>query len=52
MVMTANIREWRHFLTLRTSPFAHPQMRQVTIPLLRELKEKIPIVFDDIEIPD
>lgn len=52
MVMTANIREWRHFLTLRTSPFAHPQMRQVTIPLLRELKEKIPIVFDDIEIQD
>ena len=50
MVMTANIREWRHFFTLRTSPFAHPQMRQITIPLLKELKEKIPVVFDDIEI--
>ena len=28
---------------------AHPQMREVTIPLLRELQSKIPVVFDDIE---
>lgn len=49
-VMTANIREWRHFLKLRTSQFAHPQMRQVTIPLLEELKGRIPVVFDDIVI--
>lgn len=49
LVMTANIREWRHFLKLRTSAFSHPQMRQVTIPLLNELKSLIPVVFDDIE---
>lgn len=49
LVMTANIREWRHFFNLRVSPFSHPQMRQVTILLLKELKERIPIVFDDIE---
>lgn len=52
LVMTANIREWKHFLSLRTSPFAHPQMRQITIPLLQELKSLIPIVFDDITIND
>jgi len=49
VVMTANLREWRHFLKLRTSPAAHPQMREVTIPLLEELKTVIPVVFDDIE---
>lgn len=50
VVMTANIREWRHFFKLRTSSAAHPQMREVTIPLLRELQEKIPVLFDDIEV--
>lgn len=49
LVMTANIREWRHFLKLRTSPAAHPQMREVAKLLLKELKAKIPIVFDDIK---
>ena len=49
VVMTANLREWRHFLKLRTAQAAHPQMRELTIPLLKELKEKIPVIFDDIE---
>jgi len=48
LVMTANIREWRHFLKLRTSPAAHPQMREVVNLLLKELKQKVPVVFDDI----
>lgn len=48
VVMTANLREWRHFFKLRTSPAAHPQMREVTIPLLKELQEKIPVIFDSI----
>lgn len=50
VVMTANLREWRHFLKLRTDKAAHPQMREVTIPLLNELKALIPLVFDDIEV--
>lgn len=50
VVMTANIREWRHFLKLRTSSAAHPQIREVAIPLLKELKKKIPVLFDDIEV--
>ena len=48
IIVTANLREWRHLLSLRTSPQSHPQMRELTIPLLNEFKEKIPVVFDDI----
>lgn len=48
VVMTANWREWRHFLKLRSAPDAHPQIREVAIPLLNELHEKIPVLFDDI----
>ena len=46
--MSANIRERRHILKLRTSKAAHPQMRELMCPLLDELKNKIPILFDDI----
>lgn len=49
IVMTANLREWRHFFKLRTAPAAHPQMREIAIPMLAEFKEKIPVIFDDIE---
>ena len=48
LVMTANLREWRAFFKLRTSLAAHPQMREVTIPLLEELKQIIPVIFDDL----
>jgi len=48
--MTANIREWRHFFKLRSAKAAHPQMRELVIPLLLELKANIPIVFDDIPV--
>lgn len=50
LVVTGNYREWRHFLKLRTAEAAHPQMREVTIPLLAELQRRIPIVFDDIGV--
>lgn len=50
LIMTANLREWRHFFKLRTSPAAHPQMYEVTIPLLKEVQEKIPVVFEDLEV--
>ena len=46
LVMTANLREWRTFFKLRTAPAAHPQMREVTIPLLEKFKTLIPVVFD------
>ena len=50
IVVTGNYREWRHFLKLRTDKAAHPQMREVTIPLLKELQNRIPIIFDDIGV--
>ena len=48
LVMTMNLREWRHFFRIRTSKAAHAQMREITIPLLQTMKEKIPVIFDDI----
>jgi thymidylate synthase (FAD) len=49
IIMTGNLRNWRHFLIMRTTKESHPQMRQVTIPLLAEFQAKIPILFEDIE---
>jgi intein/homing endonuclease len=48
IVVKANIREWRHIFNLRCSKYAHPQIRLLMIPLLKELKNKIYYVFDDI----
>ena len=50
VIMTADIREWRHFFKLRCSPAAHPQMREVAIMLLKKFQAQIPILFDDIEV--
>jgi len=46
----ANLREWRAIFKLRCAPAAHPDMRRVMIPLLSELKTKVPVVFDDLYI--
>jgi thymidylate synthase (FAD) len=48
IVITMNLREWRHFFTMRTSQAAHPQMREIAVPLLSEFKRRIPIIFDDL----
>jgi thymidylate synthase (FAD) len=48
IVMTANIREWRHFFDLRCAPTAHPQMREITIPLLNEISLLLPTFFKDV----
>ena len=49
IVITANMREWRHIFELRTAPAAHPQMRQVMVPLLTEFKQRVPVIFDFVE---
>ncbi|MDY3801088.1 MAG: FAD-dependent thymidylate synthase [Bacilli bacterium] len=46
--VTMNLREWGHFFELRCDSPAHPQMRELVIPLLKEMSEVIPIVFDDL----
>jgi len=48
IVVTANLREWRHIFKLRCSPKAHPQIRALMIDCLEEFKKEIPVVFDDI----
>lgn len=50
IIVTYNLREWRHFLQLRSSNQAHPQMREVATKILSEFKKIIPVVFDDIEV--
>ena len=49
IVMTMNLREWRHFFKLRTSKRTHPQMREVANMILEAFKKEIPIVFEDME---
>lgn len=49
LVATYNLRMWRHFFLMRTTREAHPQMREVTIPLLAQFKANIPILYEDIE---
>lgn len=48
ITITANYREWRNYFRLRTASDAHPQIREVSVALLNELKERIPVIFDDI----
>lgn len=48
IVVTMNMREWRHFFKLRTSTVAHPQMQEIATPLLRCFQKTIPVIFDDI----
>lgn len=48
IIATMNLREWRHFFRLRTSERAHPQMREIALPLLFRMHELLPPVFEDI----
>lgn len=52
LVHTANFRQWRHILKERTSKAAHPQMRALMIPLLKELQQLVPVVFEDIVVTE
>lgn len=48
LVVSTNFREWRHIFTMRTPVTAHPDMRRLMIPLLVEVKQLIPTIFDDL----
>lgn len=55
LIMTANLREWRHFFKLRafgTTGKPHPQMVEVALPLFREMKQLLPEIFFDMEEPN
>lgn len=48
VIMTANLREWRHIFKLRCAPAAHPTVQEVMDMLLVKLRNEIPVIFDDI----
>lgn len=48
LLITANIREWQHILTLRTSTAAHPQIKEVMDIVLNKLMKVFPILFKEI----
>jgi len=48
LIITANLREWRHILSLRCSSAAHSQMREIMLPLLSDFHRSIPVIFDDL----
>ena len=47
--MTANFQEFRHFFNMRADMAAHPQMREVAVPLLEMSMKAFPGVFDDMK---
>ena len=48
IVVTGNYREWRHFFKLRCDEKAHPHIRLLAQETLKDLKYRIPVVFDDL----
>ena len=48
IVITMTLRAWRHFFELRTAKAAHPQMRELAIPMLKEFVKRLPLIFSGI----
>jgi len=49
LYMTANLRELRHILKLCTSKHAHPQMHFVAGQILNILRDKLPVIVEDMK---
>lgn len=50
LVMTANLREWRHFIALRGTKAAHPQIRPVAWKIREILMQHAPSIFEDLDV--
>lgn len=48
IAVTGNLRQWRHLFIMRTTKETHPDFRDVTLPLLEEMKKRIPLLYDDV----
>ena len=46
LIVTANLREWKHIFDMRCSNAAHPDVRKIMIPLREEFRKQIPVIFD------
>jgi len=50
IIVSCNLREWRHVFNLRLSPKAHPQIREVLKPGFEIMKAGYPVFFEDLEV--
>lgn len=50
IVCTANFREWRHILKLRTSKAAHPQIVEVMRMVFQWFMDNYPVIVEDIRL--
>lgn len=50
IVTSANFREWRHIFKMRTSKFAHWEIRKVMGDLLIKVQKIVPVIFDDFKL--
>ncbi len=48
IVIEANVREWSHIFSQRAHHLAHPRMRELMVPLLRDFRKLMPVIFDDL----
>lgn len=48
IVMTMDLREWRHFIRLRGSRAAHPQIAEITAQIRDEFVKRYPVFFEDL----
>ena len=46
VIMTANLREWKHIFRVRCARAAHPQMREIMLPMLADFYHRVPAVFE------
>ena len=52
LMMTANFREWRHFLKLRGSRMAHPEIRNLARQIYGVFQRAMPVLVEDIKLAD
>lgn len=50
IIVYCNLLEWLHILRLRITPQAEPSMREVMIPLLKDLAKRWPSIFDELSL--
>ncbi len=55
IVVTANVRAWRHFIEMRAAPYADLEIRRLALMVLERLQAEAPLLFGDFtigELPD
>ena len=50
MIVTGNVRAWRHFIEMRASEFADAEIHRLAFHILRILQEEAPLLFNDFSV--